>query len=158
MRQFAGLVASIDHEHIVLDDQCAMFFEHVQRFAVIAHHHANDAVIHCIARRDSINIDFGFGQRVRQARQGPWPIIQKDGELLRDLHSLSPLRLRFWCSVPCRKLADPGTERQPENHRNRNGLEAVKKLENSLKCKKSLLIIKDLLRRILGICNFFTAS
>jgi len=39
-----------------------------------------------------------------------------------------------------------------------NGSEAVKKLKNSLNRKKSLLIIKNLLRRFSAIFNFFTDS
>src|SRR5437667_95354 len=39
-----------------------------------------------------------------------------------------------------------------------NGSEAVKKLKHSLNRKKSLLIIKNLRRRLSAIFNFFTAS
>ena len=88
--QCAGLVVTVHHQHVVLDDECAVLFEQQQRLARVTHHHANDAVVHGVAGGDCVDVDFRLGQRVTHAREHAGSVFQKDGELFGDLHSSIP--------------------------------------------------------------------
>src|SRR5437879_4393580 len=59
--QCARLVVTVHHQHVVLDDECAVFFEQQQRLARVTHHHANDAVVHGVAGGNCVDVDFGLG-------------------------------------------------------------------------------------------------
>ena len=77
--EFAGFVAAIDHQHVIFDNECAVFFEDMEGFAIIADNETDDAVVHGVAGRDGVNVNFGFGESVGEAREHARAVIQEEG-------------------------------------------------------------------------------
>jgi len=85
--KFAGFVAAIDHQYVVLNDERAVFFKNVQSSAVIIYDETNDAVIDGIAGCDRVDIDFRFRQGVCKPGEHAGTVIEKNRELFGDLHN-----------------------------------------------------------------------
>ena len=77
--EFARFVAAIDHEDVIFNDERTAFFEDVECFAIIADDYSNNAVVHRVASRNCVDIDFGFGEGVSEAREHTRAIIQEEG-------------------------------------------------------------------------------
>src|SRR5437867_4141762 len=86
----------------------------MDRFAVIAHDHANDAMVHGITRGDGIDVYLRFCELVGQPGQSTGPIVQEDGELFGDLHNRLRVEIESSRLVPRRTITDEGREGEGE--------------------------------------------
>src|ERR1700722_4875398 len=111
VRQFgqgARFVVSGDHQNIIFHYQRAVFFKDEQGLGRIAQDHAHYDMIDSVAARDGIDIDFGRGEGVANARQHAGPIFQEESQLLRYLHKSQSSML------PSEKSGPPATITWPE--------------------------------------------
>ena len=60
--------------------------EQMERAAGIVDHEADDTVVHGVAGGDGEDVDFGFCEGIDDSREGAGTIIEKNGELFRNLH------------------------------------------------------------------------
>src|SRR2546427_4829229 len=90
----------------------------MDRFAVIAHDHANDAMVHGITGGDGIDIYLRFCELVGQPGQSAGPIVQENGELFGDLHNRFRVEIESSGSVPRRTITDEGREGEGEKRSN----------------------------------------
>ena len=68
-----------------------MFLKKEEGLPRVAHDHSNHAVIDGVTGRNRINVDFRATQGVTDAGERSRAIIEKEGQLVRDLHMLSVL-------------------------------------------------------------------
>jgi len=88
-RQATGLVGSFYEQDIIFHHQGAAFLEHVEGLAIITDNHPNHGVVHGVAGGNGIDVDAGLGQGVADAGQRAGSILQKNGQLLGDVHQTS---------------------------------------------------------------------
>ena len=75
----ARFVVGIHHQHVVFHDECAVFFEHEECLAGVAHDHPNDAVIDGVAGGDGVDINPGFGEGVAHTGEHARSVFEKNG-------------------------------------------------------------------------------
>src|SRR5947207_15339001 len=83
--ELARFVAAVDDNNVILDDERSMSFEDVQGLAIIVYYEADDTVVNSIPGRDRVDIDFGFGEGIREASQRAGAVSEEYGELFGKL-------------------------------------------------------------------------
>jgi len=65
-----------------------VFFKNVQGLAIIVRYQPHDTVIHGIAGGNGVNIDFGFGESIGEARERARTVIEENSQLFSEVHKI----------------------------------------------------------------------